>query len=76
LSAKQHHSLLGVLSVNLAYVPVVVYVHKSDLHLINTFCVVIVVEKCIMPTSGSLLIFCIAYKQDTFGAYDQSYTFC
>ena len=60
----------------LAYVPVVVYVHKSDLHLINIFCVVIVVKKCIMATSGSLLIFYTAYEQDTFGAYDQSYKFC
>jgi len=62
--------------VKLAYVPVVVYVHKSDLYLINIFCVVIVVKKCNMATSGSLLIFCTAYKQDTFGAYDQSYKFC
>ena len=50
----------------LAYVPVVVYVHKSDLRLINIFCAVIVVKKCIMATLGSLLIFCTAYKQDTF----------
>jgi len=38
----------------------VVYVHKSDLHLISIFCVVIVVKKCIVATSGSLLIFCTA----------------
>jgi len=68
--------LVGVLSVKLAYVPVVVYVHKSDLQLINIFCVVIVAKKFIMATSGSLLIFCTAYKQGTFGAYDQSYKFC
>jgi len=36
----------------------VVYVQKSDFHLINGFCVVIVVKKCIMFTPGSLLIFC------------------
>jgi len=54
----------------------VVYVHKSDLQLINIFCVVIVAKKCIVATSGSLLIFCTAQKQDTFGAYDQSYKFC
>jgi len=54
----------------------VIYIHKSDLHLINIFCVVIVVKKCILATSGSLLIFCTAWKQDTFGAYDQSYIFC
>jgi len=28
-----------------------------------------------MASSGSLLVFCTAYKQDTFGAYDQTYTF-
>ena len=38
-----------------------VYVHKSDLHLINGFCVglVIVVKKFIMSSPGSLLVFCI-----------------
>jgi len=54
----------------------VVYVLKSDLHLINIFCVVIVVKKCIMATSGSLRIFCTAQKQDTFDDYDKSYKFC
>jgi len=39
------------------------------------FCVVIVVKKYIMASPGSLLLFCTAKKQDTFGAYDQSYTF-
>ena len=28
-----------------------------------------------MPSPGSLLLFCSAQQQDTFGAYDQSYTF-
>jgi len=32
-------------------------------------------EKCIMSSPGSLLVFCTAWKQDTFGAYDQSTTF-
>jgi len=39
------------------------------------FCVVIVVKKCGMASPGSLPLFCTAYQQDTFGAYDQSYTF-
>jgi len=53
----------------------VVYVQKSDEHLINIFCVVIVVKKYIMATSGDLLVFCTAQKQDTFGAYNETYTF-
>jgi len=52
----------------------VVYVQMSHLHLINIFCVVIVVKKCIMATSGDLLVFCTAQKQDTFGA-NETYTF-
>jgi len=28
-----------------------------------------------MYSPGSLLLFCTATQQDTFGAYDQSYTF-
>jgi len=28
-----------------------------------------------MSSPGSLLLFCAAWQQDTFGAYDQSYTF-
>ena len=54
-----------------------VYVQKSAVHLINVFCVVIVVKKCIMASPGSLLVFCAAQKQDTFSDYDQrqSYTF-
>jgi len=31
-------------------------------------------KKCIMASSGSPLVFCIAW-QDTVGAYDQTYTF-
>jgi len=27
-----------------------------------------------MSSSGSLLLFCTAQQQDTFGAYDQSYS--
>jgi len=47
----------------------------SHLHLINIFGVVIVVKKYIMATSGDLLVFCTAQKQDTFGAYNETYTF-
>jgi len=54
---------------------VVVYIQKSDFHFINMFCVVIVVRKCTMSCPGGLLLFCIALQQDTFGAYDQNYTF-
>ena len=32
-------------------------------------------KKCIISSSGSLLLFCTAYHQNTVGAYDQSYTF-
>jgi len=48
-----------------------------SLRLINVFCVLIVVKKCIPACSGegSLLVFCTAQKQDTFGAYDQNYKF-
>ena len=53
----------------------IVYVQKSDLPLINVFCVVIFVKKRIMASSGSLVVFCTAQKQDTFGAHDQCYTF-
>jgi len=35
-----------------------VHVHKSDLHLFNGFCAVIVVKKCIMSSPGNLLVFC------------------
>jgi len=28
-----------------------------------------------MSSPGSLILFCTAQQQDTFGAYDQSYTF-
>jgi len=38
----------------------VVYVQKSDFHLINMFCVVIVVKKCTMSRPVSLLSFCTA----------------
>jgi len=49
----------------------VVYVQKSDFHLINVFVVVIVVKICTMSSGGSLLLFCTAQQQDTIGAYDQ-----
>jgi len=51
-----------------------VCVHKLDFHLINVFCMVIV-KKCAMYSPGILLLFCTAQQQDTFGAYNQSYTF-
>jgi len=37
-----------------------VYLQKSDFHLINKFCVVIVVKNCIMASPGSLLVFSTA----------------
>jgi len=56
----------------------VVYVQKSDCHLINVFCVVIVLKKhkllCLDQVVFSYL-YCIATRYCTFGAYDQSYTF-
>ena len=41
---------------------------------INVFCVVVVVKNCIMASTGSVLLFCTAQKQDVVGGYDQSYT--
>jgi len=41
----------------------------------NVFCAVFVVGRCIMASAGSLLAFCTAQKQDSFGAYDQIYTY-
>jgi len=39
----------------------VVYVQKTDCHLINVFCVVAVVKNVfIMASPGSLLVFCTA----------------
>jgi len=38
----------------------VVYAQKSDCHLSNGFCVVIVVKKFIISSPGSLLLFCTA----------------
>jgi len=76
LSVKRHRSLLGVLSVKLQWpMCLVAYVQKSDLHLIKIFCEVIAVKKFIMAASGSLLVFCSAQKEDTFGAYYEGYTF-
>jgi len=53
----------------------VVFVQKSDFHSINVLCALIDVTKCTMSSPGSLLLFCTAQQQDTFSAYDQSYTF-
>ena len=41
-----------------------------DFALINVFCVVVVVKN-VLSSTGSLLLFCTAWQQDTFGAYDQ-----
>jgi len=38
----------------------------------TVFWIVTVVKKCIMASSGSLLVFCSAQKQDTFRSYDQT----
>jgi len=64
LSVKRQHSLLGVVNVKLAYM-LVVYVQMSDFHLINVFCVVIVVKKCTMASPGGLLEFRTAQQKDT-----------
>jgi len=40
--------------------PLVVYVQKSDFHLINAFCVVIVVKKITAVSPDSLHLFCTA----------------
>jgi len=55
----------------------VVYIQKLDFHLINVFCIVVVVKKCTMSNPGSLLLFCrrLHSSKKAFGAYDQSYTF-
>jgi len=49
--------------------------HQTSLrpccHLINVFCVEIVVKKCRMSSPSSLLLFCTAQQQDTFGAYEK-----
>jgi len=56
----------------------VVCVQKSDFHLINVFCVVIVVKKrkllCLAQVFSCFVLH-TAQQQDTFGGYDQSYTF-
>jgi len=41
----------------------------------TVFWIVTVVKKCIMASSSSLLVFCTAKKQDTFGSYYQTYPF-
>jgi len=38
----------------------VVYIQKSDFHLINIFCVENIVKKCIMASPGDFLVFCTA----------------
>jgi len=67
---------LGVLNVKLGYVP---SCKRPEFKLTpdqrTVFWEVTVMKKCIMASSGSLLVFCTAQKQDTFGSYDQTYTF-
>jgi len=48
---------VATLEVSLHAYCLVVYVQKSDFHLINLFCVMIVVKKCIAASPSSLLIF-------------------
>jgi len=76
LSIKRRHSLLEVLNVKLAYVP---SCKRPEFKLTpdqrTVLWVVTVVRKCIMASSGSLLVFCTAQKHDTFGAYNQTYIF-
>jgi len=51
-----------------------VYVQKSDFHLINVFCVVIGRKKCSMSRPGSLLLFCTAEQQETFLMHTTKFT--
>jgi len=51
--------LLAVLNVELAHMLSSIR-QKPDFHLINVFGVVIVVQKCITASPGSLLLFCAA----------------
>jgi len=50
-------------------------VQKSDFHLINVFCTVIVVKNVLCLAQVAFL-FCTAQQQDTFGAYDQKLHIC
>ena len=69
------YSLLKLLNAKLAYMPCM----RTEVRLPfyqNVACVMIVVEKCIMLDQVvALLAISTALKQDTFGAYEQSYTF-
>jgi len=56
IGVKRHHSLLEVLNVKLACMPSCI---PPEFHLINVFCVVIVVKKRIMASSGSRFVYCI-----------------
>jgi len=56
IGVKRQHSLLEVLNVNLAHMRSCI---PLEVHLINVFCVVIVVKKCIMASSGSRFLYCI-----------------
>jgi len=49
--------------------------HEVRLHFINLFCVATVVEKCTMASPDNLLVFCTAWKQDTFPRCEQSYNY-
>jgi len=56
----------------------VVCVQKSDFHLINVFCVVIVVKKHKLLSLAQVFSYFVlhtAQQQDIFGSHDQSYTF-
>jgi len=53
-------ALMGLGFIYLALLTcLVVYVQKSDFHLINVFCVVLVVKN-VLSRPGSLLLFCAA----------------
>jgi len=54
-------ALMGLAFIYLALpARLVVYVQKSDFHLVNACCVVIVAKKFTMSSPGSLLLFCTA----------------
>jgi len=70
------YSLLKLLNAKLAYMPCCMRTEVRLPFYQNVACVMIVVEKCIMLDQVvALLAISTALKQDTFGAYEQSYTF-
>jgi len=64
LSAKRHHSLLGVLNVKLAFKPSCT---RPEVRLTPDQPILCSdVKKCFMVSTGSHLVFCTVQQQDTF----------